>query len=542
MTSAERPVRLCSGFALASVLFVGTGFLLTAGPTWAQTTPASRCAAKADEPCTECCTSLLAGKAATVDGSVMTSHSCDSNTDRTWMDMVPRRTYGPGAMDTIWMEPKETKGPYDPDRLWAGVIPQAEETWKFLNAAYPIMNEHQLAIGETTTGGKRELRSTEGMIDAPELYRLVLQRAKTAREAIRVADELTKEYGYNDWGECFTFADPEEAWFFEILGPGQGKVGAVWAAVRIPDGEIAVSANAHRILELDLKDPDRYMASANVHSLAQEMGWWSPESGEPFRFAYAYADRSSLYSRRREWRALSLLAPSLRLDPNAENYPLSVKPDEKVTVQDLLVIFRDTYEGTPYDMTRRLTVVGQDGKAVKSPVANPFMSADMRELLKVDRERTIASPTATYLQITQSRSWLPDPIGGLVWLGYDNPATTPHVPFYIGVSQMPATYMVDGRREFRRDSAWWAFRQASKLSYIRWQETKGVLEAVWRPMEEEYFARQAEVEAQALELYRTDPTRAEVFLTEYSHRLANAAVERYWKLAEEIWVRFNNVF
>ena len=536
MKPAQRLARLCPGLLLFPVLFVLAGSVL------AQTAPRGSCATAADRPCTECCTSLLAGTQATADGSTMTSHSCDSNTDRTWMNMVPHRTYASGAMDTIWMEPKETKGPDDPDRLWSGIIPQARETYKFLNAAYPIMNEHQLAIGETTTGGKRELRSSEGMIDAPELYRLVLQRAKTAREAIRVADELTKEYGYNDWGECFTFADPEEAWFFEILGPGQGKVGAVWAAVRIPDGEIAVSANAHRILELDLSDPDRYLASENVHSLAQEMGWWSPQSGAPFRFAYAYADRNSLYSRRREWRALSLLAPSLHLDPNAENYPLSVKPDRKVTVPDLLVIFRDTYEGTPFDMTRRLTVVGPEGKAVKSPVANPFMNADLRELLGVDRERTIASPTATYLQITQSRSWLPDPIGGVIWLGYDNPATTPHIPFYIGVSQMPATYMVDGRREFRRDSAWWAFRQASKLSYFRWQEIKGVMEAVWRPMEDEAFARQAEVEAEALALFRTDPARAEAFLTEYSHGLANAAVERYWKLGDEIWVRFNNIF
>ena len=199
MIPAERRVRLCSGLVFAAA------FLLSTASAPAQVAPKGTCSAKADAPCMECCTSLLAGKAATVDGSVMTSHSCDSNTDRTWMDMVPHRTYGSGALDTIWMEPKETKGPYDPDRLWAGTIPQAAETFKFLNAAYPIMNEHQLAIGETTTGGKRELRSTEGMIDAPELYRLVLQRARTAREAIRVADELTKKHGYNDWGECFTF-------------------------------------------------------------------------------------------------------------------------------------------------------------------------------------------------------------------------------------------------------------------------------------------------------------------------------------------------
>jgi len=499
-------------------------------------------AIEADGPCTECCTSLLAGKEATVDGSTMTSHSCDSGTDRTWIKLQPHRTHPTGARDTIWFMPKRTTGPEDPERIWAGTIPQVHETYKFMDTAYPAMNEFQLAIGETTTGGKRELRSQEGLIDAPELYRLVLQRARTAREAIRIADELTREFGYNDWGECFTFADPEEVWFFEILGPGAGKVGAVWAAVRIPDGEIAVSANAHRILEIDLDDPDHYMASENVHSLAQEMGWWDPDSGEPFRFAYAYADRSSLYSRRREWRALSLLAPSLGLDPNAENYPLSVKPDEKVTVQDLLTIFRDWYADTPFDMTRRLTVVGPNGKAVKSPVANPFMNSDTRELLGIDRERTIASPAATYLTVTQSRSWLPDPIGGLVWLGYDNPVTTPHLPFYIGIEQMPDSYMVDGRREFSRDCAWWAFRRASKLSYFRFQDMVRDLRAVWEPMEEELFARQTEVEAEALSLFESDPARAQAFLTEYSQGWANRAVEQYWALGDELWVKYNNVF
>ncbi len=490
----------------------------------------------------DCCTSLLVGRLASVDGSTMTSHTCDSGTDRTWISIEPRRSHAPGSMATLWLEPKRTTAPHDPDRIPRGEIPQVAETFKFVDAAYPIMNEHQLAIGETTTGGKRELKSNEGIIDAPELYRLVLERARTSREAIRIADELTKEYGYDDWGEAFTFADPQEVWHFEILGPGRGEVGAVWAAVRLPDDHIGVSANAHRIRQIDLSEPDWYMASDNVYSLAEEMGWWDPDSEEPFEFCYAYADRSSLYSRRREWRALSLLAPSLGLDPNAENFPLSVKPDKQVTVQDILEIFRDSYEDTPFDMTRRLTVVNRQGEVVKSPVANPFMNADLRELLGVTRERTIASPTATYVQITQSRSWLPDPIGGLVWLGYDNPATTPHLPFYIGITQMPESYLVDGRREFSRQSAWWAFRRASKLSYFRYEEMKGVLREVWEPIEEEAFARQASLEEEALRIYRQDPSRLEAFLTEYSHGLANRTVERYWQLGDQLWVRFNNRF
>ena len=493
-------------------------------------------------PTPDGCTSILVGRLASVDGSTMTSHSCDSGSDRTWINLVPHMRHEEGATAPVYLEPKLAKMPNDPDRLIIGKIPQVPETYKFMNAAYPIMNEHQLAIGETTTGGKYELRSRQGIIDAPELYRLILERARTAREAIMIADELTKTYGYTDWGECFTFADPREVWHFEILGPGQEKTGAVWAAVRIPDDEIGMSANAHRIREIDLSNPDYYMASENVFSLAEEMGWWNPDSGEEFEFCYAYADRNSLYSRRREWRVLSLLAPSLNLDPNAENFPFSVKPEKKVTVQDLLAIFRDSYEGTAFDMTRNLTTVNRQGEVIKSPIANPFMSGDMRELFHIERERTICSPAATYLQVTQSREWLPDPIGGVVWLGYDNPATTPHIPFYIGIEQMPDSYLVGGRRDYRDDCAWWAFRRASKLSYFRYQDMKEDVRLVWEPIESEAFSRQEEIEVEALRLFRTDPRQAEQFLTEYCHNLANRTVEAYWKLGDDLWTRYNRAF
>ncbi len=490
----------------------------------------------------EGCTSVLVGRLASADGSTMTSHSCDSTTDRTWMNMVPNQTHEPGAKATLWMDPKESKGPDDPDRIPAGEIPQVPETYKFLNAAYPIMNEHQLAIGETTFGGKRELKSDKGIIDCPELYRLVLERAKTAREAIRIADELTKQYGYNDWGEAFTFADKDEVWFFEILGPGRGNLGAVWAAVRIPDDEVAVSANAPRIRKLNLGDPNNYMASANVHTLAEQLGWWNPKSGEPFEFCTVYGSRSSLGSRRREWRALSRLAPSLNLDPNAEHYPLSVKPEKKLTVKDVFDIFRDTYENTPYDMTRTILKIDRDGKATKNPIANPFMNNDYLDAFKIPMERTIACKRATYLSVTQSRKWMPDPIGGVVWLGYDNPMTTPHTPFYIGIDQMPASYMVDGRAKFRRDSAWWAFRQVSQLAFFRWQPMVADIEKVWRPIEEKAWAEQAKVEAEALALYKQDPAKARAFLTKYSHDVANGAVDAYWKLAEDLWGKYTNYF
>jgi len=532
----------------AALLWLQPGLALQQQPPAAQPAAAQAARPAGAEPAEgefcECegCTSILVGKAASVDGATMTSHSCDSTTDRTWMDMVPGQTHKPGAMATLWMDPKESKGPNDPDRVPAGEIPQVPRTYKFLNAAYPIMNEHQLAIGETTFGGRRELKSDDGLIDCPELYRLVLERARTAREAIRIADELTKRYGYNDYGEAFTFADKDEVWFFEIMGPGRGRKGAVWAAVRIPDDEVAVSANAPRIRTLDLKNPDTYMASANIHSLAEELGWWSAKSGEPFEFCTVYGTRNALGSRRREWRALSRLAPSLRLDPNAEHYPLSVKPEKKLSVSDVFDLFRDTYEGTPFDMTRTLLKVDRDWKVVKNPVANPFMNNDYLDLLKVPSERTIACKRATYLSVTQSRAWLPDAIGGVVWLGYDNPMTTPHTPFYIGIDQMPASYMVDGRAKFRRDSAWWAFRQVSQLAFLRWQEMVKDIEKVWRPIEEKAWADQAKVEAEAAALYAQDPAKARAYLTKYSHDMANGAVDAYWKLAEDLWSKYTNLF
>ena len=497
-----------------------------------------------DVPGFDSCTSIFVGKLASTDGSTMTSHSCDSGSDRTWMSIVPHVRHKPGETAKVYLEPKQTKGPGDTDRIETGVIPQVAETCAYLNAAYPIMNERQLAIGETTIGGRRELKSDEGIIDAPELFRLCLERAKTAREAIAVADDLTAKYGYTDWGESFTFADPKEVWLFEIYGPGKGKKGAVWAAERLPDDEVGVSANASRIRRIDLGDRERFLASANVMTLAGEMGLWKKENGEPFEFCYAYApeSRTSLYCRRREWRVLSLLAPSLKLDPNSENFPFAVRPEKKVTVRDLLAIFRDVYDGTEFDMTRSLTAVNRKGETVKSPVACPFMNGDLRDLLRIKRERTICSAASTYLQITQSRDWLPDPIGGVVWLGYDNPSTTPHTPFYIGISRMPDSYMVDGRGAYRRDCAWWAFRTVGKLALLRWQEMSKDIEAAWKGIEDAKFGGQAAFEERALSLLKKDPAAAKELLTRYCVDAAEQAVDVYRKLEADLWHKYSGNF
>ena len=497
---------------------------------------------KSTTPDFDACTSIIVGRSASVDGSTMTSHSCDSRTDRSWIKVVPHKKHKPGEMAPVFMSSKETKAPDDPDAISVGQIPQVPETYGYIYSAYAVMNEHQLAIGETTFGGKSELKSDEGMLDCPELYRIALERAKTAREAIEIIDQLTKQYGYNDYGECFTFADPKETWHFEILGPGAGKKGAVWAAVRIPDDNVGVSANASRIRQINLKDPENYLASQNVFSLAVEKGWWKPDSGQPFEFCYAYADRNGMYGRRREWRILSKAAPSLKLDPNAENYPLSVKAEKKLSVKDVLEIFRDYYQDTDFDMTNGIRSKDKDGKVIKSPVANPFMNNEYKELFNVKSERTIACARATYVQVTQSRSWLPNAVGGVVWLGYDNPVTTPHTPFYCGIESMPKSYMIDGRTKFRRDCAWWAFRYVSQLCYLRFQDMVKDVDQVMQDIENKAFEGQAEFEKKIVEIHKTDPTQAKHMLTEYSTKIANDAVARYWQLGDDLWTKYTYKF
>jgi hypothetical protein len=237
------------------------------------------------------CTSIQVSKGASTDGSVMTAHSCDGNY-RSWLQIEPRRTNAAGVTKPIYWGLLHNETPDDLRRVTLkGSIPEAPSTYRYLNVAYPAMNERGLGIGETTIGGRRELENDEGLFLIENLQAIVLERTSTAREAIKLIGELVKQYGYGDSGECLTFADAKEVWHFEIMGAGPAEPGAVWAAVRIPEGQVGVSANIPRISTLNLADPDHYMASENVHSLAEEMGWWDSKSGKPFRFWEAYSGR-----------------------------------------------------------------------------------------------------------------------------------------------------------------------------------------------------------------------------------------------------------
>lgn len=497
----------------------------------------------------EACTTILIGKKATYDGSTITTHTDDSHRDWACMKMVPAKDHPKGSMLTLVTREKDDSQKMPRYKFVPiGEIPQAEHTYGYINTNYPSMNEHQLAIGEATFGGREELYSDKGLIDCYQLCHLIMQRCKTAREAIDLTEELLEKYGWRDYGECLTIADPNECWYIEILGPGKDKIGATWAAVRIPDNHATMNANGSRIRKIDLEQPEKFRASKNVFKTAKENGWWKPDEGQ-FEFCYAYAKRTSFSSRRREWRVLSMLAPSLKLDPNAENFPFSVEPDTLVTKELLVKIYQDYYENTPFDMTKNLLIKGDDGKYVKSPVANPFMHYDMNKMLRINGgwgelgERTIARWYTMYGTITQSRSWLPNEVGGVVWLAWDNIATSVYVPIYNSITDLPESYKVPGRiTGYTRESAWWGFNRLSTIAGKRWGEMRYDVTNVWNRFQSEMFGKQIQIEKEAVKLLHEDKKSAIKFLTDYSIGWGNKVHIKVWELGDFLWTKYDEKF
>lgn len=500
------------------------------------------------------CTSITLGKKASADGSVMTSHTDDSHRTRTDISVVPAKDHAAGTMKMLYRRQPAAKEPGKMAKyefVETGEIPEVAHTFKYFNSAYPCLNEKQLAIGESTFSSRPELQSDSGLIDCTALCMLLMERCSTARQAIKTAGELLKTYGWNDAGECLTIADQNEVWHLEIVGPGKGKFGAVWAAQRVPDEHISVNANASTIREIDLKNKEYFMASENVFSVAEENGWYDKKK-EPFRFAYAYApeSRAMLACRRREWRVFDLVAPSLKLDPNSENYPFSVKPDTLVSLEKLVTIFKDYYEGTEYDMRKTLTVTDREGKTIISPMANPFMKADELKLNRINGgwhwrgERAIAVHFTVYATILQCRSWLPDEIGGLCWFALDNVASSIYVPFYAGITDFPEAYKTCGRQTgFSKDAAWWRFNRLGTIAAKRWGDMSPVINEVWGPMQSTFFADQQKIEQEALQLFQTGKRDEAIrFLTKYSNDCGNKALDAAWETGDLIWTIFDGAW
>jgi len=511
--------------------------------------------AQTDEyPLSESCTSIMVGKKATTDGSVITSHTCDGRY-RSWLNIVPAAKNDDKAMMDIQWGTMMTETPWDTRGVETkGKIKQVKETFAYLNVAYPCMNEKQLIIGESTISGRKELVNNKGLFLIENLEAIVLQRCSTARDAIKLMGELVKESGYADGGECITIADKKEVWVFEIFGEGPDKIGAVWAAQRIPDDHVGVCANISRISEIDLKNKDYFMASDNVFSVAKKMGFW--DGKETFKFWKAYSGSKPFQIR--EYFILSSLAPSLKLDYNAEELPFSVKPDKKVSVRDVMALLRSTFEGTEWDMTQNLKMVtsykNDAGETITdtitSPYANPWMKREMMGMLNYQKEgtvkfqRTCAVAWCAYSFVGQCRDWLPDEVGGVCWFSFDNPAESPRIPIFAGTLSLPQSFNYSGQFAFNEQSAHWQYRQANRLATARWGDGRKLIEPALMQFEDKAFTELAEVDKRAADLLKEDQANAAAgqptqkcreYLTRYTADFHAASAAKWLELRNQLW-------
>lgn len=499
----------------------------------------------------ESCTSIMVGKKASADGSVITSHTCDGNY-RTWMEIVPAAKYPRDTVTGIYDGRMHTE--FAKDRTGVtlkGTIPQVAETYRFLDTAYPCLNEKQLGMGETTITGRRELVNKNGMFMIEELSRIALERCRTAREAIALMGRLVKEYGYADSGECLTIADPNEVWHFEVFGEGPDKIGGVWAAIRIPDDHVGVSANIPRISSVNPRDKKNCMASDNVFEVAKKFGYW--DGKEPFCFWKAYGGVEKAFNVR-EFYILSTLAPSLGLSYDSESLPISVKPEKPVSVTDVMELLRANYEGTQWDMTQNLKVErrqrGSDEvEIITSPVANPWMTTDMVNMLNgiekgaVERHRLVSVPQCSYSHVIQLRSWLPDGVGGIAWMSFDNPGQSPRIPIFCGTEKLPASFSICGQHRYREDAAIWAFRRANKLATVRWGLARKAIEEGVAHFEEKGMTELPFVESRYDAIMTRDgAAKAGEYLTGYTFDFAGAAAFRWNEMGDEFWRMFARGF
>ena len=477
----------------------------------------------------DACTNILVTKGASADGSTMITYACDGR-------FHPRLNHSAPA-------------DHDPDaeyeiRHWSGelvgVIPQVSRT----HGVVGLMNEHQLAISETTTTGREELQNPDGLIHYWTLMKLTLERAATAREAIEVMTGLVEEHGYRSTAESFSIADPNEVWLMEMIGTGPGGEGAVWVAMKIPDGSIAAYANGIRIRRFPLDDPENCLYSDNVISFAVDRGYWDPASGEPFSFADAYdvpTQQSRRYTATRVWSIFRRAAPSLELDPayhrgdpSAEPYPLWIEPENKLSLADVIALMRDHYEGTDYDMTK-----GVDA----GPYATPNRWRPMSWTVDGDEytwERPISTQQTGFSFISQSRSWLPDAVGGVYWYGLDDTSTSVYVPLYAGISRIPESFTVGSLEKFSWDSAWWVFNFVANIANLKYSFMIEDIRAVQGELEGRFLSMQPVIEQTAMALAETDPDLMREFLTSYSVGQAEEVVRRWRELGELLLTKYND--
>ena len=519
----------------------------------------------------DACTDIVVGKNASADGSVITSHTGCCPECR--VHVVYGQSFKKGEMAPVYYGLQDVKKPMRDYGEILGYIPQVARTYTYFHTGYSHMNEYQLAIGESTLSQRDELkvdRETGRQIMTIEQAMIfALQRNKTAREAIAEIASLVETYGFlpscGPESEALCIADPEEAWIMEFFSvgpdwdPKSGKPGAIWAAQRVPDDHIAIVPNWSVIKEIDLDDPENFKASSNYMQVAIDLGWYDPREGKPFIWQEVYAPLPREWAVNRFWLFYTRFAPSLKNWPDKKLhnpftgydayhqyieplsiYPFSVKPEKKLSVQDVIAFQRSVFEGTIYDMTADTDWFVPDGKGnlKKSPLATPFPTRDMRELLDITYRRMVSR--GGYGMVAQLRGWLPDPVGGIYWFYLDNQHVSTYVPIYAGVQAISPLYQNYDPDMFSEESARWAIDFVDNLLYLRWQEAIKVLRKVRDPLEAGFFQKIQEVDATAVELYKKDPKEAQEFLTEFTRTCMEDTVAMYRKLRTTLITLFTN--
>ncbi|MDD4755895.1 MAG: C69 family dipeptidase [Prolixibacteraceae bacterium] len=486
------------------------------------------------------CTNFLITKGASTDGSTMITYAADSHTLYGELYYQPAADHPEGAMRDIY---EWDTGKY------LGKIPQPLHTYSVVGN----MNEHQVAIGETTYGGRSELASQSGAImDYGSLMYVTLQRAKTAREAIEIMTKLVEDYGYYSSGESFSIADPEEVWILEMIGKGEIEKGAVWVALKVPDGYISGHANQARITTFPKNDPENCLYAKDVISFARDRDWYSG-SDEDFSFSDVYAPvdfGGARFCDARVWAGFNKTASGMDKYTDyikgeikyggannfpANRMPLWIKPDKKLSVQDVMDMMRDHFEGTALDMTKDIGA---------GPFQLPYRwrpltwQADSTEYL---HERAISTQQTGFSFVSQSRNWLPDPVGGILWFGVDDSYSTCYIPMYCGINQIPECF-APGNGDmltYSETSAFWTFNLVSNLAYLRYNYMIRDIIKVQKEFEDRFVSFVPAVDKAAQSLFESaDKGKALEFITQFSVSEADNVTKRWKELGHYLLVKY----
>lgn len=524
------------------------------------------------------CTIIAVGKKASADGSVILSHTDCGPDSRIYV--VPGRKFKPGEQAPVYWGIQDTDKPLLDDGEIIGYIPQVTETYRYFHSAYSHFNEHQLGIAESTMSQRPELvvirdkdHKPNQIMTIEQAQIFALQRCKKAKDAVKLIGNLMTTYGFlpssGDGSEVLVIGDPEEAWVFEVFSVGPGwtresqKLGAIWAAQRLPDDEATMIPNWSIIKEIDDgEDSEGFLFSNNYMQEAVERGWFDPVGEKPFIWQEIYAPLPQEYATSRFWLFHTTFAPHLKQWPDRSLkgdsyrginqyyqyveplslYPFSVKPEKKISVRDIMAFQRSTFEGTIYDLTSgpQWLVPDDKGGFVKSPLATPFPGSEMRKLLRLTNRRPVARHRGHYGMICQLRGWLPDEIGGVYWVYLDNPYISPYVPIYAGNLSTAECYNTYNPEKYEEKSARWAIDFVDNLAFLKFQEAIKDIWAARNPFEEEIFAKQEQIEKEALNLHKKNVQAAQRYLTDYSNGLMNRVPDLYRKLRDTLIVKYTN--